>query len=429
MNEHISLLLENKHSGDISSSTSSIKAQSDVLPSSNDSNSTPLSSENSSMKLSLTSNRVEDEQEIAKDDFLHPNSTESATFRKALEDSLSAESHGAKNQLLMSHFLIHREVPAQKLRPLLLHESMALGAMSAAVAGTIIFPLDKAKTRLQSQGGSGGLFGTLRAIVMNEGWLSLFRGLGPQLVGIAPEKALKLTVNNYLRARFKDPSTGNVSVSREIFAGVLTAFIQMLITNPYEAVKIRLQLQENGKQKSALELVKSLGLKGMYRGYEWTLLRDVPFNAIYFTLYNVLKTEFIKHKSKKCGANTNLSAKELLFAGCVSGTVASAITTPADCIKTCVQSGSQEFANVGVLGAARIIYKQNGMRGFFRGVIPRILIISPLFGITFMCFETFQKWLFPDTVHAPTVIEHPEFCLKALQKFKLQRIKEQFEEK
>jgi len=39
-------------------------------------------------------------------------------------------------------------------------------------------------------------------VVANEGVIGLYRGLLPQLVGVAPEKAIKLTVNDLLRDMF-----------------------------------------------------------------------------------------------------------------------------------------------------------------------------------------------------------------------------------
>eukprot|EP00475_Leptophrys_vorax_P015357 TRINITY_DN21706_c0_g1_i2.p1 TRINITY_DN21706_c0_g1~~TRINITY_DN21706_c0_g1_i2.p1 ORF type:complete len:142 (+),score=42.36 TRINITY_DN21706_c0_g1_i2:132-557(+) len=140
-----------------------------------------------------------------------------------------------------------------------------------------------------------------------------------------------------------------------------------------------------------------MGLQGLFRGFASTLLRDVPFNAVYFTMYNVLKTNQIERKVKS-GNLKPLSASELLIIGCISGTFASGLTTPADCIKTCIQSGSKEFSQLTLREAAALLYKQGGAGAFFRGIIPRVMIISPLFGITFMCFEMFQRALFPETV-------------------------------
>lgn len=49
--------------------------------------------------------------------------------------------------------------------------------------------------------------------------MGFYRGLGPQLVGVAPEKAIKLTVNDLVRSRAMDPETGRIKVFWELFAG------------------------------------------------------------------------------------------------------------------------------------------------------------------------------------------------------------------
>lgn len=48
--------------------------------------------------------------------------------------------------------------------------------------------------------------------------LGLYRGLVPQLMGVAPEKAIKLTVNDFVRDKVSDKS-GNITVYGEILAG------------------------------------------------------------------------------------------------------------------------------------------------------------------------------------------------------------------
>lgn len=58
-----------------------------------------------------------------------------------------------------------------------------------------------------------------RKIFRNEGFLGFYRGLGPQLVGVAPEKAIKLTVNDLVRSRAMDPETGRIKVMWELIAG------------------------------------------------------------------------------------------------------------------------------------------------------------------------------------------------------------------
>lgn len=67
----------------------------------------------------------------------------------------------------------------------------------------------------------------------------------------------------------------------------------MIVTNPLEITKIRLQMQgealkETGAVKrGAMHVVRQLGLVGLYKGAGACLLRDVPFSMIYFTSYGM----------------------------------------------------------------------------------------------------------------------------------------------
>lgn len=55
-------------------------------------------------------------------------------------------------------------------------------------------------------------------MIRHEGLLGLYRGLVPQLMGVAPEKAIKLTVNDFVRDQFMDKN-GNLPLYGEIFSG------------------------------------------------------------------------------------------------------------------------------------------------------------------------------------------------------------------
>lgn len=72
-----------------------------------------------------------------------------------------------------------------------------------AVGATAVYPIDLVKTRMQNQR-SGSYIGELmyrnswdccKKVIRHEGFFGLYRGLVPQLMGVAPEKAIKLTVS------------------------------------------------------------------------------------------------------------------------------------------------------------------------------------------------------------------------------------------
>lgn len=83
----------------------------------------------------------------------------------------------------------------------------ALGSVAGATGATVVYPIDLVKTRMQNQR-AGSYIGELmyrnsfdcfKKVVRHEGVLGLYRGLLPQLVGVCPEKAIKLTVNDLVR--------------------------------------------------------------------------------------------------------------------------------------------------------------------------------------------------------------------------------------
>lgn len=60
-----------------------------------------------------------------------------------------------------------------------------------------------------------------------------YRGLPVQAIGIIPEKALKLSINDALRYRFRE-SDGKIALAWEGVAGGLAGFCQVIITCPME---------------------------------------------------------------------------------------------------------------------------------------------------------------------------------------------------
>ncbi|KAF7303166.1 Mitochondrial inner membrane protein [Mycena kentingensis (nom. inval.)] len=234
-----------------------------------------------------------------------------------------------------------------------------------------------------------------RKILRNEGFLGFYRGLGPQLVGVAPEKAIKLTVNDAIRGLTTDPETGRIKLFWELVAGGTAGGCQVVFTNPLEIVKIRLQVQgeaakaEGFAPKGAVHIIRQLGLLGLYKGASACLLRDIPFSAIYFPTYGHLKKDVFQE-----GYNgKQLSFLELLASAGIAGMPAAYLTTPADVVKTRLQvearSGQTHYA--GLRDAFVKIYREEGFRALFKGGPARIIRSSPQFAFTLMSYEMFKK--------------------------------------
>ena len=224
--------------------------------------------------------------------------------------------------------------------------NFALGSVAGAFGATVVYPIDLVKTRMQNQRGTTpgqqplykNSIDCFTKVIGREGVRGLYSGLGPQLVGVAPEKAIKLTVNDLVRGKLTQVD-GTLPLWAEIIAGGSAGACQVVFTNPLEIVKIRLQIQgemaksvENAPKRSAIWIVRHLGLVGLYKGASACLLRDVPFSAIYFPAYAHLKKDYFGE-----GPNKRLNVGQLLVAGAIAGIPAAYLTTPCDVIKTRLQ--------------------------------------------------------------------------------------------
>lgn len=114
-----------------------------------------------------------------------------------------------------------------------LWQKMAVGAFSGVLGTVAIFPIDTVKTRLQlaSVQSNTGIRGIVQDVLGRYGVRGFYRGLPPTAVFVAPEKAIKLGVNDYLRDVLCGWDRTKETVLQQIAAGALTACVQMVVTN------------------------------------------------------------------------------------------------------------------------------------------------------------------------------------------------------
>lgn len=295
--------------------------------------------------------------------------------------------------------------------------SFFLGSIAGCIGATVVYPIDLVKTRMQAQKHKALYDNSLdcfKKILKKEGFKGLYSGLAAQLVGVAPEKAIKLTVNDLVRG-IGSNDDGSITMGWEILAGSSAGGCQVIFTNPLEIVKIRLQMQ-GGKAKelkpgeiphkrlTAAQIIRQLGLKGLYKGASACLLRDVPFSAIYFPTYANIKYHLFNYDPHDPNKRHSLSTWQLLLSGALAGAPAAFFTTPADVIKTRLQVEAKhgEVKYRGILHAFGLIMKEEGISAFFKGSLARVFRSSPQFGFTLASYELLQR-LFP--LHPPNTKE------------------------
>lgn len=108
-------------------------------------------------------------------------------------------------------------------------------------------------------------------------------------------------------------------------------------------------------------MVGDLGVRGIYKGSAATLLRDVPFSVIFFTLN-------CKAKEWVADDNNHVSMPKTLALGTIAGVVGAVAVTPADVIKTRLQSkpvdGQRHYASIA--DAFKRVLREEGVKAFFK---------------------------------------------------------------
>uniref|UniRef100_A0A915ALK9 EF-hand domain-containing protein n=2 Tax=Parascaris univalens TaxID=6257 RepID=A0A915ALK9_PARUN len=276
----------------------------------------------------------------------------------------------------------------------------AVGSVAGACGATAVYPIDLVKTRMQNQRSRPLIgevaykhsFDCFKKVVKFEGILGLYRGLLPQVIGVAPEKAIKLTVNDTVRDKFT--VDGHIPLWAEILAGGCGGASQVIFTNPLEIVKIRLQVAgevKSATKVSVLSVVRDLGLFGLYKGAKACFLRDIPFSAIYFPVY--------AHAKLLTADSDGHNGPGSLFASAfIAGVPAAALVTPADVIKTRLQVAARAGQTTydGLLDCARKVMREEGPRAFWKGTAARVCRSSPQFAVTLFAYELLQRIFYVD---------------------------------
>lgn len=159
--------------------------------------------------------------------------------------------------------------------------------------------------------------------------------------------------------------------------------------NPFDVIKQRMQMHGSTYRSltdCATQVWRNEGLRAFYVSYPTTLAMTVPFTALQFTAYESLTK--IMQRKRKAGYDPLTHCT----AGGLAGGFAAAATTPLDVVKTLLQTrGNSTDAEIrharGLFPAAGIIWRREGMRGFFRGMKARVVTAAPSTAICWSAYE------------------------------------------
>ncbi|XP_026092509.1 solute carrier family 25 member 33 isoform X2 [Carassius auratus] len=235
------------------------------------------------------------------------------------------------------------------------------GGCGGTVGAIMTCPLEVLKTRLQSSGltlrpvfqvqlgafnGAGvirpgpvtpGLLQVLRSILEKEGPKSLFRGLGPNLVGVAPSRARgEKKMNAFQCARY---------------------------------------------------VYKTEGMRGFYRGLTASYA-GISETMICFLIYETLKKYLAQSRFTTPDTDTEKGASDflgLMAAAAFAKGCASCIAYPHEVIRTRLREEGSKYKYF--FQTARLVAVEEGYAAFYRGLIPQLIRQIPNTAIVLSTYE------------------------------------------
>ncbi|KAK4327159.1 hypothetical protein Pmani_002388 [Petrolisthes manimaculis] len=285
--------------------------------------------------------------------------------------------------------------------------NLAAGGSAGFTEICIMHPLDVVKTRFQIQTiGSPGdpnyytsVYDCIRKMARNEGVLSLYKGVLPPVLVETPKRAMKFLTFELYKQLFGSPTPTTF-----FLAGLGSGTTEAILVNPFEVVKVAQQANRTQHKESpgtwavARHIVKTQGFgsRGLNKGVTATIGRNGLFNMMYFGFFHTVNSR-VTQPQKKWQQNL-----QKFFIGLVGGVLGCLVNIPFDVAKSRIQGPQPvqgEIKYRTTFKSIGIVYREEGFRALYKGMVPKVLRLGPGAGIMMIVYENVHGYLtkkFPD---------------------------------
>lgn len=192
----------------------------------------------------------------------------------------------------------------QDQKPLTTFQHLCAGALAGSVSVLFTYPLDLARARLAvefdvSQKPS---LGRALSLSLSRGWQGLYRGIQPTLYGIIPYAGINFaafaTLKELIPEQWKNEN-GQIPIPLKLACGGLAGAMGQTVAYPLDVVRRRMQTAGHamvpdidhslGTLRLMREIIKTQGVKALFKGLSINYIKVVPAVSISFTTYEYMK--------------------------------------------------------------------------------------------------------------------------------------------
>ncbi|KAJ1667680.1 mitochondrial thiamine pyrophosphate transporter [Coemansia sp. RSA 1813] len=198
--------------------------------------------------------------------------------------------------------------------------------------------------------------------------------------------------DNVLMRTSRSGAVRSLSTGENILCGATAGLVSRAIVSPFDVVKITLQLEtqkrtagvlrSDGVIHCAAKILRNEGVRGLFKGNLSAEYLYLTYGATQFLAFGALESAFRKIDA--------VPQKTRSFVcGALAGGIATSVTYPLDLLRTrFIAQESTNRIHASIVGAIAQIYRDEGPRGFYRGLWPACLQIMPYMGIVFTSYDT-----------------------------------------
>ena len=281
------------------------------------------------------------------------------------------------------------------------------GAVAGACSTSLLHPLDLWKVHLQAnavlQAASAtnsslnpfrSLFGFFSQRKASFSHYRAYQGYSANLLAASASWGLYFFWYGLLKAKVAQNHHHSSKLSSFDYFWTASAagLATCLCTNPLWCIRTRMllqnpvELQKHGGYpsvgKAFMRILREEGVAGLYRGLTPALVA-ISHGGIQFCMYERLKLT--------CKDGRKPTTLEYLVFSTVAKCLASTATLPTQVVRSRLQM--RGAAPIGVLQLIKQIAQQEGIRGFFRGLVPNTLRVLPSTLVTFVVYERVSEML------------------------------------
>ncbi|ONK80946.1 uncharacterized protein A4U43_C01F23570 [Asparagus officinalis] len=270
------------------------------------------------------------------------------------------------------------------------------GAVSTVISRTCVAPLERIKLECIVKGSKHTWLKVIKWIWVTEGLKGFWKGNMINLFRMVPFKSINFILYDmYIAHLLSVPEKKEITNHDRLVGGGISGIIPTVICLPLDTIRTRLMAQGGEALGSigdcCFQMVKNEGFISLYKGLTPALISMGPASAVFYAVYDILKSAHLSHKQREGDDNKELGVVRTLIYGALAGACAETVTYPLEVIRRQLQL--QQSARLGLISVFVNITERDGLASLYAGLFPSTLQVLPSAALSYLFYEVMKSIL------------------------------------